>query len=75
MERLEERTYAIVGAAMEVHRELGNGFLEPIYQPAMEFEARAIPFQREVEIVVRYKGRELNINDRADFICFNEVIV
>ncbi|HUY38280.1 MAG TPA: GxxExxY protein [Candidatus Binataceae bacterium] len=77
MERGDERTYAIVGAAMEVHRELGNGFLEPIYQQALalELEARAIPFRREVEIVVRYKGQELDSTYRADFICFDEVVV
>ncbi|HUY28240.1 MAG TPA: GxxExxY protein [Candidatus Binataceae bacterium] len=77
MDRGDERTYAIVGAAMEVHRELGNGFLEPIYQQALalEMEARAIPFRREVEIVVRYKGRELDSTYRADFVCFDEVVV
>ncbi|MHB8382486.1 MAG: GxxExxY protein [Candidatus Binataceae bacterium] len=77
MDRGDARTYAIVGAAMEVHRELGNGFLEPIYQQAMalELEARAIPFRREVEIIVRYKGRELDSTYRADFVCFDEVVV
>ncbi|MGH7778232.1 MAG: GxxExxY protein [Candidatus Binataceae bacterium] len=77
MDRGDERTYAIVGAAMEVHRELGNGFLEAIYQQALaiEFETRRIPFRREVEILVSYKGRQLDSTYRADFICFDEVVV
>jgi GxxExxY protein len=58
----DPRTYAIIRAAMEVHRQLGHGFLEPVCQAALkvEFVARAIPFQRELELPVFYKGQALD---------------
>ena len=62
---------------MEVHRQLGCGFLEPVYQAALarEFESRGIPFQREVELEVVYKGKPLGVRYKPDFICFGGVIV
>ena len=73
----DPQTYAIIGAAMEVHRELGDGFLEGVYQDALavEFVARRISFERERPCPVRYKGGVLPSHYEADFVCFGEVIV
>ena len=79
MENVERdsQTYAIIGAAMEVHRTLGPGFLEAVYQAALAIELaeKGIPFQKEVLIGINYKGTELNCTYRADYICYNEVLV
>lgn len=73
----DPQTYAIIGAAMEVHNQLGCGFLEAVYQEAMEVElnARGIPVEREVNLPISYKGTRLSCSYRADFICFNEIVV
>ena len=69
--------YKIVGACMAVHRDLGHGFLEPVYQEALaiEFQIQGIPFQREKEIGIIYKGVTLTKTYKADFICHNQIIV
>ena len=73
----DEQTFAIIGAAMAVHRELGHGFLEAVYQEALaiEFTDRGIPFAREVELPILFRGQRLNTGYRADFLCFDDIIV
>ena len=72
-----DETYAIVGAAMEVHRILGPGFSESIYQEALaiEFERQGIPFEKEKTIIVKYKDIDLHNTFRADFVCYQDIIV
>lgn len=74
---LKDEVYAIVGAAIEVHRELGPGFLEPVYQEAMELELghRRIPFQPRQPLLIYYKGQRLKKAYEADLICYEQVIV
>lgn len=76
-EERDPRTYAIIGAAMEVHRELGCGFLEAPYQEALalEFTMRRIPFSREPRLPIHYKGLQLPSYYRPDFTCFGCIIV
>lgn len=73
----DPRTYAIIGAGMEVHRELKRGFLEAVYKDALklEFANRMIPALSEVQLPVYYKGQLLPSFYRADFVCFESVIV
>lgn len=72
-----EEVYKIVGAAIEVHKELGPGFLEAVYQEALQIELadRAIPFTAQTDIPVRYKGNLLDKRYIADFLCFDQIIV
>ena len=73
----DPETYAVIGAAMEVHKVLGCGFLEAVYQQAMakELEAREIPFRKEVQFPVSYKGQTLDCYYQADFVCYDSVII
>ena len=74
---LKDEVYAIVGAAIEVHRELGSGFLEAVYQEAIEIELaeRAIPYDKQQTLRIQYKGRILNKEYSADLICYDRIIV
>ncbi len=73
----DPQSHAIIGAAMEVHCELGFGFLEAVYQCALalEFQERNIPFKAEVALPVPYKGKLLTCGYRADFVCFEDLLV
>jgi len=74
---LKDQVYAVVGAAMEVSNELGTGFLEAIYQEALEIElgSRSIPFISQVPVDIVYKGRRLSKQYLPDLVCFDQVIV
>jgi GxxExxY protein len=73
----DPQTYDIIGGAMDVHCELGSGFLEPVYHRplAIELATRQIPFAREVPYEVIYKGQPTGLYYRADFVCFGEIII
>jgi len=73
----DEKTYQIIGAAIEVHKELGHGFLEAVYQEALEkeFTDRGIPFKAQPIVEIFYNGKALDKTYQPDFVCFGEVIV
>jgi GxxExxY protein len=73
----EEETYKIIGICMEVHRNLGPGLLEIIYKDALEIEFKEnnIPFEREKEFTIEYKGKVLPHKFYADFIVNEDIIL
>ncbi|MBY0477462.1 MAG: GxxExxY protein [Chitinophagaceae bacterium] len=74
---LKDETYQIIGACMEVQKTLGYGFAEVIYKDAIEveFEKDRIPFLRETQLWIQYKGIKLKHQFFADFTCFNQIII
>jgi GxxExxY protein len=72
----KDEVYAIIGAAMDVYNDLGPGFLENVYQEAMEIEleTRKIPSKPRQEIHIKFKGRELKKFYIADVICYDKII-
>ncbi|MBI9061906.1 MAG: GxxExxY protein [Marinilabiliaceae bacterium] len=73
----KDEAYQIIGAAIEVHNQLKNGFLEPVYHEVLEkeFKLQNIPYLREALIDIYYKGEKLDKYYKADFICYNEIII
>ena len=73
----DPQTYGIIGAAMAVHRELGDGFLEAVYQEALEveFKLRNIPYTREHQLPVQFKEKTLKTGYRVDFYCYDSIPV
>jgi GxxExxY protein len=73
----EDETFQIIGAAMTVHQELGHGFLEAVYQEALEkeFLFGKIPYKREVPLKIYYKNEPLEKCYIADFICYDKIII
>jgi len=72
-----EESYKINGAALKVYNTLGPGFLEAVYQEALEieFKLQGIPYEREKVLRISYNGVELKQSYVADFVCFDKIIV
>ena len=73
----DPQTYAIIGACMAVHSELGHGFLEAVYQEALEIEFTrcGIPYVLEKPMVVYFTGIPLKTRYDADFLCYDSIIL
>ena len=73
----DQRTYKIIGAGLEVHKELGCGFLEAVYQEGLEreFSTQTIPFKSQPIIQIAYKGKPLDKTYQPDFVCYGEIIL
>jgi len=73
----ESETYKIIGAMMEVHKTLGCGFLEAVYQEALaiEFDLRNIPYVREKKLILFYKDVKLEKFYVPDFLCYEKIVV
>jgi GxxExxY protein len=73
----KDETYAIIGAAMEVHKQLGCGYLEAVYQEAFEIELKLqrINYSREQPLIIEYKGYTLKKQYIPDFICYEKIII
>ena len=73
----KDESYNVVGAAFHVYNNLGHGFLEAVYQEALEiaFQRRNIPYEREKELNIIYDGVQLKQTYKADFVCYGKIIV
>jgi GxxExxY protein len=73
----KEESYKVVGAAFKIYNALGHGFLEAVYQEALEieFQRQGIPYEREKELKIQYEDVELKQTYKADFVCFEKIIV
>lgn len=73
----EEETYKVIGACMKVHRSFGAGFLESVYQEALEkeFKTQEIKFQRQVKLKLMYDGQPMKKYFVADFLCYDKVLL
>ena len=73
----EEETYKIIGACMTVHKILGAGFLESVYEEALEKELikAGVKFERQKKLHVYYDGDELKKYFIADFVCYDKIIL
>jgi GxxExxY protein len=72
-----KESYKIIGACFEVHKYLGQGFLEAVYSEALmcEFEERDIPYEKNKELSIEYKGKILTKKYYADFVCYDKIIL
>ncbi|MDO9276325.1 MAG: GxxExxY protein [Lutibacter sp.] len=73
----KEESFKIIGACMKVHRSLGAGFLEAVYEEALEkeFQIQNIPFKKQVKLDLFYDNQKLKKQYRADFVCFDTIVL
>ena len=73
----KDESYKIMGAMFEVYKEMGCGFLEPVYQECVEFELtdQGVPFVPQVELSLRYKHHQLKSKYIPDAICYEKIVV
>lgn len=73
----KEESYKVIGAAIEVHKELGAGFLESVYQEAFELELQKqiIPYEREKLLNIFYRKQKLKKRFSVDFVCYDKIVV
>jgi GxxExxY protein len=73
----KEESYKIIGSCMKVHSQLGAGFLESVYQEALEkqFIKDGIPYQREKLLKIQFDGENLKKTFRADYVCYDKIII
>lgn len=73
----EKETHQVIGACIQVHQKLGNGFLESVYQEALEkeFQKQQIPFIRHQRLHIMFDGKPLDKFFVADFVCYNSIIL
>ena len=73
----KEESYLIIGSCMKVHTELGPGFLESVYQEALEmqFKKDAVPYEREKLLHIYFDGDQLKKHFKADYVCFDVIVV
>ncbi|PKP11124.1 MAG: GxxExxY protein [Bacteroidetes bacterium HGW-Bacteroidetes-3] len=73
----KEESFKIIGACMKVHRSLGAGFLEAVYEEALEkeFQIQNIPFKKQVKLELFYDNQKLKKQYRADFVCYDTIIL
>ncbi len=73
----EEETYKIIGLCMKVHRKLGSGFLESVYQEvlAKEFTKAGVPFKEQIKLNIYYEEDKMDKYFKADFLCYEEIIL
>jgi GxxExxY protein len=69
--------YKVMGACFEVYNKMGRGFLEAVYQECLEIEflERGIPFLSQHRLPIAYKGRVLTQFYKADFVCYDRIII
>ncbi len=73
----KEESYAIIGACFNVYKEMGNGFLEAVYQECleMEFSEKKIPFETQKDLQLKYRDQILKQTYKPDLLCYNKIIV